>query len=123
MERVPVRTDQRYHRWVRLWVELLEVLGPVRQTANAKPFNSPTVAELLDHSPRGQHVVLRAGAYEGERRRTKRELKQPPSEWRDVIVVPFGRGIGDDIDLPIGEPEPPVHLTARSIFRFRVGQI
>src|ERR1700722_9269209 len=101
MEGIPARSDQRYGRWIGLWVELLEVLGPVRQTANAKPFNSPTVAELLDHSPRGQHVIFRASADERERRRTERELEEPPAERRDVVVVPLGRGFRDNIDLPI----------------------
>src|ERR1700730_18663297 len=106
MERVPVRTDQRYDRWVRLWVELLEVLGPVRQTANAKPLNSPTFAELLDPSPRGQHVVLRTRSDKGARHRSERELEKAPSKGRDVVVVPLGSGIGDNIYLPIGKTEP-----------------
>src|SRR6266851_3864162 len=123
MERIPVRTDDRFYRRIELPVEFVEVLGPVRQAAGAKPFNSPTVSVFLDHPPRGEHVVLRARADKGERCGTERELEQAPSKRRDVIVVPFGRGISDNIDLPIGESEPPVHLTARSIFRFRVGQI
>ena len=70
-----------------LSVEFVEVLRPVRQAAGAKPFDSPTVAVLRDHPPRGQNVILRARADKGERRRTERELEEAPSERRDVIVV------------------------------------
>ena len=105
LEEIPVRSDHRFDRRIRLQVELVEVLGPVIQSSGTKPFDSPTVAVLLDHSPRGQHVVFRTRADKGERRRTERELEQTPTERRDVIIIALGRGLGDDIDLAVGQAE------------------
>ena len=99
------------------------MLRPIVQSVGAEPLDGPAFAVLLDHSPCGEDVVLGARADEGEGGGAERELEQPPSERRDVIVVALGRGLGDDLDLAIGESEALVHLAARGVLRLGIGQI
>lgn len=44
-------------------------------------------------------VGNRADTDKGERRGSERELEQPPTQRRDIVVVALRRGLGDDVDL------------------------
>src|SRR5579885_3773542 len=89
--------------------EFVEIFRPVGESAKPEPLDGPSLAEPLDKTPGGEDVVLRACADEGERDRPQRELEEPPSERRDIVVVALGRRLGDDLDLAAGKPEAPVH--------------
>src|SRR5689334_18187985 len=91
-------------------IKTIEVVRPLAETAGTQPFDAPALAVLRNHAPRSEHVLLGAGADEGERSRSNRELEEPPAQRRYVVVVTLGRGLGDDVGLPVGKAELPVEL-------------
>src|SRR5579875_2587237 len=101
----------------------VQVLRPVGESPKPEPLDGPSLAMPPDKTPRGEDVVLRACADEGERDRPERELEEPASERRDVVVVALGRGLGDDLDLAAGKPEAPVQLGGGRVLRLGAGQI
>src|SRR5260370_40362568 len=92
------------------WIKAIEVTRPLTEAAGAQPFDAPALAVLRNHASCSEHVLLGAGSDEGERRRSNRELEQPPAQRRDVVVVALGRGLGNDVGLPVVEPELPIEL-------------
>src|SRR6202034_771950 len=101
----------------------VEVVAPFTKATRPQPFGWPAFSQLDDHPPRIEHVLLRAGANESQCSRSQRELEEPPPERREVVVIALGRGLGDDVDLPVGESELPIQLACLRIASFGVGQI
>src|SRR5260370_23369173 len=89
----------------------------------AKRLERPAIAVLAYHAAGGENIGLRASADERQSGRAERELEQAPSERRYIIVVTLGRCLRDNLDLPIGQPEAPVHIARRGILRFRVRKV
>src|SRR6266851_1577803 len=104
-------------------IKAIEVVRPLTKAAIAQPVDAPVLAMLSDHSPRGEHVLFRPRPDKSERRRPERKLEQPPAQRRDVVIVALGRGLGEYVDLPVGEAELAVKLASLRIAGLGVRQI
>ena len=86
-------------------IKAIKVVCPLTQAAGAQPLDAPAIAMLSDHPPRCENVLFRPCPDKSERRRPERKLEQPPAQGRDVVIVALGRGLGECVDLPVGEAE------------------
>lgn len=67
-------------------------------------------------------VGLRRGSGEGERQRAEAEIEQAVAEGRLAIIVAFGCGAGDDLDLAVVETEAPVDAADLGFERAFIGE-
>src|SRR5579875_901387 len=123
MNFVAVGVKRQIGRGIMLSAKPLQVLGPVGQSSTAQPLDGPSLAVLFDKTPGGENVILRTRTDEGEGDWPERELEEPASERGYIVVVAFGRRLGDDLDLAVAEAEAPVYLARGGVGRLRVRQI
>ena len=67
-------------------------------------------------------VGLRGSGGEGERDLAKAQLEQPVAARRLAVIVALGSGPGDDLDLPVVEPEAAIDRQYLRLDRALVGQ-
>src|ERR1700686_5220601 len=104
-------------------IKARQVVCPLTEAAGAQPLDAPALAMLSDHPPRYENILFGPCPDESERCRPDRKLEQPPAQRRDVVVVALGRGLGEYVDLAVGEAELAVKLARLRIAGFGVRQI
>ena len=100
-----------------------EVIGPFAEAARAQPLDgqrSPCSA-IIRRAVKTSS--LEPAPIKASAAGPSANWNKPPPERRDVVVIALGRGLGDDVDLPIGEAELPVELAGLRTPGLGVGQI
>ena len=96
--------------------------GPAEAARPEQGGGKATLAVLREHAVDQRLVGGRRGAANGERDRAQSELEEPVAAAGLQVVVPLGRGPGDELDLPVVEAEALIDRARLGLDRAVVGQ-